>query len=87
MTEHLDEPKQYVVGRVNEALAHDPRLGELDVQVKVVGRQVFLTGSVSTAPRHEVITSVVEDLLPEHQVHNEVVVASIDRESEPEELA
>lgn len=87
MTEHLDEPKQYVVARVNEALAHDPRLGELDVQVKVVGQQVFLTGSVSTAPRHELITSVVADLLPGHQVHNEVVVSSGDGEPEPEELA
>ncbi|MGH8986565.1 MAG: BON domain-containing protein [Acidimicrobiia bacterium] len=87
MPELPAEPKQYVVAKVNEALAHDPRVGELDVQVKVVGQQVFLTGSVSTAPRHELIGRVVEELLPEHQVHNEVVVTTADGDPEQEELA
>jgi osmotically-inducible protein OsmY len=87
MPDHPDEPKQYVVAKVNEVLAHDPRVGELDVQVKVVGRQIFLTGSVSTAPRHELIGRVVEELLPDHQVHNEVVVTTSNGEPEREELA
>jgi osmotically-inducible protein OsmY len=87
MSERPDEPKQYVVAKVSEALAHDPRVGELDVHVKVVGQQVFLTGSVSTAPRHELIGRVVEELLPDHQVHNEVVVTTSEGEPEREELA
>ena len=87
MAEPHDEPKQYVVAKVSEALAHDPRVGELDVQVKVVGHQVFLTGSVSTVPRHELIGRVVEELLPDHQVHNEVVVTTSEGEPEREELA
>ena len=87
MAEPHDEPKQYVVAKVSEALAHDPRVGELDVQVKVVGQQVFLTGSVSTVPRHELIGRVVEELLPDHQVHNEVVVTTSEGEPEREELA
>ncbi|MGH9030980.1 MAG: BON domain-containing protein [Acidimicrobiia bacterium] len=87
MPEPADQPKQYVVAKVNEVLAHDPRVGELDVQVKVVGQQVFLTGSVSTAPRHELIGRVVEELLPDHQVHNEVVVTTADGDPETEELA
>jgi osmotically-inducible protein OsmY len=85
--EHPDEPKQYTVARVGEALAHDPRLGELDIQVKVVGDQVFLTGSVSTAARHELVGQVVEELLPDHHVHNEVVVTTASGEPEQEELA
>jgi osmotically-inducible protein OsmY len=87
MPEGHDQPDPYVVAEVNEALAHDPRLGELDVQVKVVGRQVFLSGSVATAPRHELVGRVVEELLPDHQVHNEVEVTTGDGSPEPEELA
>ena len=87
MPDRTDEPTQYVVARVNEVLAHDPRVGELDVQVKVVGQQIFLTGSVSTVPRHELIGRVVEELLPDHQVHNEVVVTTSEGDPETEELA
>jgi hypothetical protein len=87
LPDRTDEPTQYVVARVNEVLAHDPRVGELDVQVKVVGQQIFLTGSVSTVPRHELIGRVVEELLPDHQVHNEVVVTTSEGDPETEELA
>jgi hypothetical protein len=57
------------------------------VQVKVVGQQVFLTGSVATAPRYELVGRVVAELLPEHQVHNEIVVTTTDGEPEREQLA
>ena len=87
MPEHPDEPKQYTGARVGEALAHDPRLGELDIQVKVVGDQVFLTGSVSTDARHALVGQVVEELLPDHHVHNEVVVSTASGEPGREELA
>jgi hypothetical protein len=87
MAEGQRQPEQYVVAEVNEVLAHDPRLGELDVQVKVVGQQVFLTGAVPTAARHALVGRVVDELLPDHQVHNEVEVTTGEGEPEREDLA
>jgi osmotically-inducible protein OsmY len=80
------EPKQYVVARVQEALAHDPRVGELDVHVKVVGDKVFLSGEVPTNERRGAISTVVAELLPESEVHNEVVVSRRDEDPDPESL-
>jgi hypothetical protein len=40
----------------------------------VVERKVFLRGSVSTVERLHHITDVVRELLPDHEVHNDVVV-------------
>ncbi len=82
----MAQPKQYVIGQVQEALAHDPRLGELDIQVKVVGRKVFLSGAVATAARCAAVTEVVRELLPDHEIHNEVVVAARDEDPAAEEL-
>jgi hypothetical protein len=80
------EPKQYLVGRIQDLLAHDPRVGELDVQVRVVGERVFLRGSVPTEERRDAITTVVHELIPDHEVHNEVTVVAGGVETEPEEL-
>jgi osmotically-inducible protein OsmY len=81
------EPKQYVIGRIQEALAHDPRAGELDVQVKVVGEKVFLSGSVATPERHDAVSRVVAELLPDHDVHNELVVIECQEDPAPERLS
>jgi hypothetical protein len=75
----MGEPKQYLIGRVQEALAHDPRLGELDIQV-------FLSGAVATSVRRAAIAEVVNELLPDYQIHNEVEVAARDEDPAAEEL-
>jgi hypothetical protein len=82
----MSEPKQYLIGRVQEALAHDPRLGELDIQVKVVDRKVFLSGAVATEARCGAVAEVVTELLPDYEIHNEVVVAARDEDPAAEEL-
>jgi len=45
-----DVPMQYVVARVRDALAHDTRVAALDLQVRIVGSDLFLTGMVSSEP-------------------------------------
>jgi osmotically-inducible protein OsmY len=82
-----DDPKQYVVAQLQEALAHDPRVNELDVHVKVVGDKVFLRGCVSTPDRIEAITAVAGEVLPDHDVHNEVAVMSYDEPDGMETLS
>jgi osmotically-inducible protein OsmY len=81
------EPKQYLIGRIHDALAHDPRAGELDVQVKVVGEKVFLSGSVATPERRDAISRVVAELLPDRDVHNELVVIACQEDPAPERLS
>jgi osmotically-inducible protein OsmY len=82
----MTEPKQYTVERIRDRLALDPHLGELDVQVKVVGRDVFLRGHVLNEERRDRITTSVRELCPNHQVHNEISVGTPNESSEPEEL-
>jgi osmotically-inducible protein OsmY len=81
------EPTDYVVERLRQALAHDPRVGELDVEVMVAGGKVFLTGQVPTAARRDAITEVAEELLPDRDVHNGVTVETIDESAQPEQLS
>jgi osmotically-inducible protein OsmY len=80
------EPKQYVVARIQDALARDPRVGELDIHAKIVGQDVFLNGSVPTEDRREAISVVVDELLPDHEVHNQIAVTNPTSETVTEEL-
>jgi hypothetical protein len=68
------EPTAYVIARVRDALAHDPRVAALDVSVRIVGLDVFISGAVTTEERREVCAVVVGELLPGHVVHNQLVV-------------
>jgi len=81
-----DEPKQYLVERVRSALAKDERVGELDFHVKVVGVDVFVHGTVSTAERRQAVSDVLRDELPGHRTHNEVTVLEPIEPPEEEQL-
>ena len=81
-----DEPEKYLVQRVRDALAADPRVGELHVDVTIRGSRVFLTGQVPSGERREAIAQVVHEVLPEHQVANHVTVDPIAGRPEVEKL-
>lgn len=70
----IDEPPQYTVAHVRDWLADDERLAALDIRVRIMGRKVFLTGTVPTEARREVVTDVVAAHLPDHEIHNETAV-------------
>lgn len=80
------EPDQYLIERVREALAEDPRVGELYVQVTVAGGKVFLSGTVATPERKAAMSEVVAELLPGHQIHNLATVSSLPDPEEAERL-
>jgi len=69
-----DEPAQYTVARVRDALAHDERVAALDLSVRIVGHDVFLTGSVATADRRAAAEAVARAELRGYTVHNQLVV-------------
>jgi osmotically-inducible protein OsmY len=69
-------PTDYLVGHVEEALACDPRVNEQGLHVNVVGKRVFVTGTVSTKGRRDALESVVGEVLPGYEVRNEVTVST-----------
>lgn len=83
----MTEPAPYLIERVREALAHDPRVAELGISVTVTGDAVLLTGDVATAERREAVAEVVEPLLEGRTLHNGVTVASLAEVDQREELA
>ena len=85
--EHEDEPRHYLVGHVREALARDPRANELNVDVTVAGRRVFLTGEVASVERSRAVADIVRELLPGYEVRNETTVPPITESDESEELS
>jgi hypothetical protein len=80
------EPTPYVVARVRDALAHDERIAALDVNIRIVGRDVFLMGAVTTEARRASCEQVVRELLPEHTLRSQLVVIDQHAPSMMEEL-
>ena len=80
------EPKQYVVAHVREAIAKDPQLNELHVDISVQGGKVFLTGVVGTEERRRTLTEVVRSLVPDHEICNETEVAEFPETEGVEEI-
>jgi osmotically-inducible protein OsmY len=78
--------EEYVVGHIQEALAKDPRIGELEISVRVTGREVHLLGTVPTAERRTAITEVVRELLPDYDVRNETTVGPFPESRDTERL-
>jgi len=55
----VEEPPQYVAAHVRDWLADDERLASLDIRVRIMGRKVFLSGTVATDARRGIVTDVV----------------------------
>jgi predicted nucleotidyltransferase len=66
-----DEPAEpYLLAKVRERLAGDPRTAELEVDVSLSAGAVVLTGCVATVERQAALTDAVHDLLPDRAVRN-----------------
>jgi formaldehyde-activating enzyme involved in methanogenesis len=68
------EPTAYLIAHVRDALAHHPGVAALDLSVRIVGQDAYVSGSVTTVTRRDVCDAVVRELLPDHTVHNQLVV-------------
>jgi osmotically-inducible protein OsmY len=82
-----DEPEHYLVERVRTALANDPRVSELELQVTIAAGKVFVSGTVPTEQRRRAVADVVRALLPDREVHNDTTVVTYDSPPEVEELS
>ena len=75
-----DALDRYDAEHIREQLIHDPRVGALDVQVRLSADALQITGNVATADRKQAITDVVAELAPGVEVRNDVSITDL---SEP----
>ena len=68
------EPEAYLVERLREAVAHDPRVAALGISVRVVAGRVVLTGDVATPERKAAVSEVVAPLIEGLILVNELTV-------------
>ncbi len=66
-----ENPPEYTEAHVAEALATDPRVSLLGIEVSVRAREVFLSGDVGTSERKDAVEEVVAELLPGYTIHND----------------
>lgn len=68
------EPDEYVAQHLRDALAQDPRVSELGLDVVVRGGALHVTGVVSTARRQAAVADVAAEVAPEWTVVNDTTV-------------
>lgn len=78
---------KYLVERIRESIATDPRVNELELQVTVSSGKVFVSGTVATAERRDAIGEVLAAVAPNHEIHNETSVIPLASDHEVEELS
>jgi osmotically-inducible protein OsmY len=84
----MDLEYQYLVGKLQEALANDTRVNAQDIRVVVTGGRIHLTGEVSTIERRAAVNEVVGEVLPGIPVRNELSVLELAKGNpEPEPIA
>lgn len=73
----MDMEYQYLVGKLQEALAADARVNALDIKVVVAGGRIHITGQVPTEERRDAVSRIVSELEPQLQVHNQLTVLEL----------
>ena len=84
MGDRSKELDPYLIEHVREALAQDPRVGELDVTVEIDDETVVLSGMSASPDRQEAAAAVARDLLPNHQVRHETAPTDFAEPTEAE---
>jgi len=80
----MDAEYQYVVGKLQDALAVDPRVNALDVKIVIRGGKVHLIGEIATEERRAAVADVVTELLPGVEVRNELTVLEVVQSAQTE---
>jgi hypothetical protein len=80
------EPPHYLVQRIREALAHDPRVGELELEVTVRAGKAVVSGTVPSEEVRQSVAEVLHEVAPELEGHNQTSVASYPEGGEVESL-
>lgn len=82
----MNQEYQYLVGKLQEALAVDARVNALDIRINIAHGRVHLTGEVPTEERRAAVLRVAQEILPELEVRNEITVLELAEAARPEAL-
>jgi len=74
MADQSSDRDPYLAEHLREALAQDPRVGELGLDVEIVGETVVLRGTLTSTERQAAASDIAHDLMPNHAVRNETAV-------------
>ena len=77
---------QYLVARVQRALAEDPRVNVLDIKVMVQGDKIHLTGQVAHEAHKQAATEVASSVVPDTEIRNELTVLNVEAPAQPEAI-
>jgi osmotically-inducible protein OsmY len=80
----MNHEYQYLVGKLQEALACDARVGMLDIKITIAHGRVHLTGQVPTEERRANVQRVAQEVLPQLDVRNEITVLELSESGKPE---
>ncbi len=75
---------QYLVAKLQQALARDPRVSTLDIKITVTHGRIHLTGCVPTDERRVAVDVVLSEVLPGVTVKNELSVLQLSDRGEHE---
>lgn len=82
----MDLEYQYLVGRLQEALASDPRVNVLDIKIVLTGGKLHLTGQVPTEQRRQAVNEVIHEVMPEVSIRNELTLLELGQAADPEAI-
>ena len=80
----MNQEYQYLVGKLQEALARDARVGALDIKITIAHGRVHLTGQLPTEERREAVQRVTREIVPELEVRNDITVLVLAAAGKPE---
>jgi osmotically-inducible protein OsmY len=77
---------QYLVAKLQQALARDDRVSALDIKITVTSGRIHLTGCVPTTERRSAVDAVVSEVLPGVPVKNELTLLELSDRGEHERI-
>jgi hypothetical protein len=80
----MPHESDYLIGRIRQALAEDPRVNKQDVRVIIRENRVHIIGDTATEERREAIGLVVRETVPGLEVRNEINVRRVTGPTPPE---
>ena len=80
----MNQEYQYLVGKLQEALATDSRVGAQDIRISIAHGRVHLTGQVPTDERRDAVQRITEEVAPGLDVRNEITVLELSESVKPE---
>ena len=72
-----ETPTAYREEELRQALAADPRVAETELDVRIAGDRIMISGTVPTQDRRDAVAAVTREHCPDLEVDNRTVVPSL----------